>query len=177
MNLGRLHYQTSTNLGLLQANTTWIYKKLGPEFSWIVELHKRMGLPVYKSVAEHCRKAREKRHAVLEKKKTAEAKAKRIERKCAIQEDHQARIEYGARQKVKHTYGRDDDTPRQKGGKRKEMPSSATQEGAAEEHGEQARPPTKKPCRCGSLTHFRTSHKDCPMKKQKRNSDTISCIV
>ena len=40
-------YQLSTNLGLLQANLTYMHKKLGTHYHWIPELYRRIKLPVF----------------------------------------------------------------------------------------------------------------------------------
>ena len=50
--LERLHYQLSTNLGLLQANMTYMRAKLGTSYQWIPELYRRMKLPVFEGVVE-----------------------------------------------------------------------------------------------------------------------------
>lgn len=44
-NLHRLHYQASTNLGLIQSNMTYLYGKRGSDYHWALDLYKRMGLP------------------------------------------------------------------------------------------------------------------------------------
>ena len=48
--LERLHYQLSTNLGLLQVNLTYMHKKLGTHYHWIPELYRRMKLPVFDGI-------------------------------------------------------------------------------------------------------------------------------
>ena len=45
--LQRLHYHVSTNLGLLQANLTYMQGKFGTSYHWIPELYHRMKLPVF----------------------------------------------------------------------------------------------------------------------------------
>ena len=47
LNLDRLHYETSTNLALLQANQTYMTAKHGPNYHWIPDLYRRLKLPVY----------------------------------------------------------------------------------------------------------------------------------
>ena len=37
--LHKKHYEASTNLGLIQANMTWLYKQRGPEYHWLVDLY------------------------------------------------------------------------------------------------------------------------------------------
>ena len=51
-NLHQKHYQASTNLGLIQANMSWLYKEKGAQYHWIVDLYSRMGLPVLSGIQE-----------------------------------------------------------------------------------------------------------------------------
>ena len=44
-NLQRLHYQTSTNLGLIQSNMTYLHRKRGVDYHWALDLYRRMGIP------------------------------------------------------------------------------------------------------------------------------------
>ena len=53
--LHQKHYQAATNLGLLQANMTWLFKNRGPQYHWIVDLYSRMGLPMFDGVQEMVR--------------------------------------------------------------------------------------------------------------------------
>ena len=46
--LERLHYHLSTNLGLLQANLTYMHAKFGTSYQWIPELYRRLKLPGYR---------------------------------------------------------------------------------------------------------------------------------
>lgn len=52
INLHQKHYFASTNLGLIQANMTWCFTRMGPTYHWIVDLYSRMGLPVLYGVQE-----------------------------------------------------------------------------------------------------------------------------
>lgn len=52
IHLERLHYETATNLGLLQSNMTYIYNKHGPSYHWVPELFRRLGLPVFEGLQE-----------------------------------------------------------------------------------------------------------------------------
>ena len=38
--------------GLIQANMTWCFTRMGPTYHWIVDLYSRMGLPVLYGVQE-----------------------------------------------------------------------------------------------------------------------------
>ena len=59
--LQRLHYHVSTNLGLLQANLTYMQGKFGTSYHWIPELYHRMKLPVFEGVVEALERDRERR--------------------------------------------------------------------------------------------------------------------
>ena len=83
------HYMVSTNMGLLQANMTWLGKKygllyhwLGKKYGllyhWLLDLFARLKLPLFDGMVEALRKGNEVRARNLEKKKTEEAKEKRI---------------------------------------------------------------------------------------------------
>ena len=52
ISLERLHYHLSTNLGLLQANLTYMHAKHGTSYHWIPELYRRMKLPVFEGILE-----------------------------------------------------------------------------------------------------------------------------
>ena len=52
ISLERLHYHVSTNLGLLQANLTYMHAKIGTSYHWVPELYRRMHLPVFEGVVE-----------------------------------------------------------------------------------------------------------------------------
>ena len=52
INLERLHYELSTDLGLLQSNMTYMYEKHGPQYHWIPELYRRLRLPVYDGIQQ-----------------------------------------------------------------------------------------------------------------------------
>ena len=45
--LQRLHYQASTNLALMQSSMTYLYRRRGPDYHWIIDLFVRMGLTIY----------------------------------------------------------------------------------------------------------------------------------
>ena len=69
ISLERLHYHVSTNLGLLQANLTYMNAKRGTSYHWIPELYRRMHLPVFEGVVEALEK-----HSVRRKRKLGMAK-------------------------------------------------------------------------------------------------------
>ena len=50
--LEKVHYELSTDLGLLQANLTVMKEKKGPQYHWIPDLFQRLVLQLYEGVQE-----------------------------------------------------------------------------------------------------------------------------
>jgi len=65
-------------MGLLQANMSWLIKKYGLSYHWLLDLFARLKLPIFDGMPEALRKANEVHTKNLDKKKTDEAKEKRI---------------------------------------------------------------------------------------------------
>ena len=78
ISIERLHYHVSTNLGLLQANLTYMHGKLGTNYHWIPELYQRMKLPIFEGVAGALEKHSVERKRALEVAKTTPAKKRRV---------------------------------------------------------------------------------------------------
>ena len=76
--LERLHYELSTNLGLLQANMTYMHATFDSSYHWIPELYQRMKLPVFEGVQEALEKHNVKRSQALARAKTTPEKKRRI---------------------------------------------------------------------------------------------------
>ena len=51
-NLHRVHYQTATNLGLMQSDMTYLYSRRGSSYHWVLDLYRRMGLPELDGIQE-----------------------------------------------------------------------------------------------------------------------------
>ena len=77
LQLARLHYEVSTNIGLIQSSMTYLYNARGPSYHWIIDLFKRMNLPVFSGVEEVLKMLNKKRAKWLKKQKTEEMKQKR----------------------------------------------------------------------------------------------------
>ena len=143
--IARLHYQVSTNLGLIQSCMTNLYTKRGPQYHWMLEILKRMGLPVVPQLKYILKKCNTARFSSLRNQKTDAAKAKRklYKRKRKVDE-HKARRLFVQKSAMVHGYGCDE-----------------------------AETPIKK-CKCGSTDHKRTTHKSCPLRSAfygERKSD------
>ena len=101
-----MHYAVSTNLGLLQSNMSWLYQKHGNTYHWIVELFRRLRLPIFDGMVEALQSATEVRAKNLSKKKTVNAKERCT--KTRAQEQQERKL-WSRRQRIEHTYGSDDD--------------------------------------------------------------------
>lgn len=145
LHLERLHYEVSTNLGLLQSNMTYLYDKRGPAYHWIPILYNRLKLPLFDGLQEQLELHNRKRKESLGYQKTESSKKKRIELK------KQRTTEAHRRKEWSKKHGQDD-------------------YGSLKESHEDLPPKRSKSisegkCRCGSDTHIRTTHRDCPLNK------------
>ena len=172
LNLQRLHYNVSTNLALMQSNMTWLFKKRGPQYHWLLDLFERMRLPILAGMAEVLKLSNCKRAKTLAYRKKKEAKRKRSLSVAKHRgEEQQQRQAWGKKQKLMHSYGPEplDDilctpTKTRKGRPRKTLSDTG---GEASRAG-------KRPCRCGSLEHSQTSHRDCPMNDAYESSSRLN---
>ena len=106
--LERLHYNVSTDLGLLQANMTHEYNTKGAADHWKTELYKRLNLPVHEGVEKLSEKQNRQRKKALDDMKTEEAKRRRVERKLLRVKEGQRRILW-SKQHGQDTYGEVDE--------------------------------------------------------------------
>ena len=98
----------STNMGLMQANMTWLNKKHGMSYHWLLELFCRLKLPVFDGMVEALTRGNEIRAQNLERKQTEQAKENRTNWKKARVQEQEERKQWIRRQKILHTYGSDD---------------------------------------------------------------------
>ena len=152
ISLQRLHYHLSTNLGLLQANLTYMHAKCGTKYHWISEVYQRMGLPVFEGVQEALEIHSLQRKRKLERVQTTPVKKRRIElKKMRVQEGFR-RSEWTKKHGHDHTYGNDNKCVSDHEGEK---------EGGCKR--KQSKRKTNNLCSaCGSSTHKRTTHRDCP---------------
>ena len=140
-NIARLHYQVSTNLGLIQSCMTNLYTKRGLEYHWIVDLYNHMDLSVVPNLPYILTELNEKRFSYLLSKKSDGAKAiRKLYKKRRKAHEHQCRRLFVQKSAMKHKYGSDEDTPIRK-------------------------------CKCGSTDHKRTTHKSCPLNNAFEDFD------
>lgn len=138
---------------------TWCFKHRGPDYHWIVDLYDRMNLPVLPEVVRAFQKASKERMKELEKKKTDQAKQKRVSHKIARSEDQEERKKWVKRQAILHTYGAEDEDDGS------EEDRTLIQEAERIMGGEETEIVSGRKCRCGSTTHLRTSSRLCPLNK------------
>ena len=156
IHLERLHYILSTELALLQSNMTYMYRKRGPQYHWVVELFRHLKLPVNDGVHRALEDFNNLRMEKLEHAKTEKSKKRRIMLKVERTKDAQRRKEW-SRKHGHDTYGDDEDSdtaelkPKQK---KKSIKGQKMVEGQ---------------CKCGSTTHLWTSHNECPYNKRRVN--------
>ena len=163
--LQNIHYMVSTNLGLLQANMTWLGKKRGLSYHWLLDLFTRLKLPIFNGMPEALKRANEVRAKNLAKKQTEEAKNKRTDWKKARVQEQEERKLWGRRQTIHHTYGSDDDNEDEE-----DVDGNAeSPKGGTEQHGSKAPrlARQKLKCKCGSSEHKYTSHHNCPLNKKR----------
>ena len=110
---------------------------------------------------EQANKTRKKK---LEKLRCEESKKKRIKWKNARDLEQEERKRWAKQQEIKHDYGEEDDL---------EVDDDSTNVKDLLDSSSVSRPDktiiiaSKKRCKCGSPTHLRTSHRQCPMNKGK----------
>ena len=85
-----------------------MFNKRGPQYHWILDLYRRLGLPIFHNMGEYLKLENEKRIQALLKQKSAEAKEKRIRYKAKRASDLDKRKQWVKHQAIQHTYGSDE---------------------------------------------------------------------
>ena len=165
--LERLHYQLSTNLGLLQANLTYMHAKLGTSYHWLPELYKRMQLPVFEGIVDALAKHNVQRKSELELAKTTPKKKQRIALKKKRVKEGQERIKWSKEHGHDTYYGGSD--AEEYACDSGDGVNQRKEKGSA--HGK-GKPRDKGMCVArGSSTHLQSSHRDCPFNKKRENKE------
>ena len=94
IHLEQLHYVISTELALLQSNMTYMYEKRGQQYHWVVELFRRLKLPVFDGVQTALERFNKQRKLALDHQKTDKCKRRRIQLKAERTVDAQRRKEW-----------------------------------------------------------------------------------
>ena len=154
--LERLHYVVSTKLALLQSNMTYMYEKRGPQYHWVVELFRRLKLPVFDGVQPALEAFNKQRKRNLDCRKMDKCKQRGIQLKAERMMDAQRRKEWS--KKHSHdTYGSDDSEYDE--GELKLKGQKKHKQGQASTVGKYKA--------CGSSSHQRSNHRDCPFNKKR----------
>lgn len=161
INLERLHYVVSTELALLQSNMTYMYQRRGPQYHWVIELFRHIKLPVFDGVHQALEEFNEARKHVVESQKTEKFRKRRIHLKVERTKDAQRRKVWS------HEHGHDTYGDQDSG-----------DQGSGDEDSHELKPKASRKkgssggkCKaCGSTTHLRSSHKDCPFNKRLKDS-------
>ena len=144
--LQRLHYIVSTNIGLLQANLTYMQEKFGTSYHWIPELYRRMKLPIFEGIVEALQRDNKHRRKSLDYAKTTHVKKRTIQLKKMRAVEAKERIKWSKKHGNDTYFGNSGDEDNEDDVKTQSK--------------------SKKQCVCGSTTHERSSHKDCPFNKR-----------
>ena len=159
IHLERLHYVVSTELALLQSNMTYMYQRRGPQYHWVIELFRHMKLPVFDGVHQALEEFNKARKQVLESRQTEKFRKRRIQLKVERTKDAQRRkawsYKHGHDTYGDHDSGDDEDDLELK-------PKVSRKKGSA----------GGKCKACGSTTHLRSNHNDCPFNKQLKNKSS-----
>ena len=94
IHLERLHYTLSKELALLQSIMTYLYRKRGLQYHSVVELFRRLKLPVFDGIHRALEEFSELRIEKLEHEKTEKSKKRRIMLKVRRTKDAQHRKEW-----------------------------------------------------------------------------------
>jgi len=157
--LQSIHYSVSTNLGLLQANMSYMTKKHEVSYHWLLDLLAHLKLPQFDGMAEVLRKANELCSTNLEQKQTDRTREKRTEWKKAKVQEQEERKLWSRRQVIQHTYGSSDEYTDDESDA---VPSKGKGKGKA----------TSK-YKCGSTLHKYISHRKCPLNKKSRTTVAV----
>ena len=137
----------------------------------MIDLHEMLNLPLVPAVIEALQKAAVDRMKEIEKGKTDHRKKTRIQMKVDRAEDQEARKKWVKQQAVRHTYGNDqedDDAEEDEVDPALIVASRAAMEETAEDDGA-ILVISGRTCRCGSKTHRRVCHSDCPLNPRNKN--------
>ena len=107
ISLSRVHYMVSTNLGLLQSNLSYMIKKHGVKYHWLLDLFTCLKLPIFDGMKEGLEKVNRDGMHRLAFKKTERAKKRRIEHFQSRDKDQKAHSKRAKKNKIKiqHDYG------------------------------------------------------------------------
>ena len=128
-----------------------MHEKVGTHYHWIPELYRRMKLPVFDGVQEALQRYNVERERRLAEIKTDKLKKRRVQSKIKRTQMGKLRATWSLKH-GRHTYGHDEDDL--------DCGVEVVAKGSKRENTHKRR------CKaCGSSTHQRSNHKDCPSNK------------
>ena len=143
-----------------------MHAKFGTSYHWIPELYRRLKLPVFDGVQEALEKHSVQRKRKLDRKKMTPVKKRRIALKVQRTLEGRERIKW-SKKHGHDTYGCDSDS------------DSENELGAERKMKKQVKGRGRKCTSCGSSSHQRSSHSECPFNKacsgakRSTNSDPV----
>ena len=148
-----------------------MHAKLGTKYHWIPELYRRMKLPVFEGIVEALEKHNMQRKRALELAKTTPAKKRRVELKKRRVMEAKERIQWSKRHGQHTNYGGNDDID--------DLGEHGSSDVAGQRKRGDGKSQRKGKCpACGSSAHQRSSHRDCPLKKNaKKESQSQNAQV
>ena len=162
LQLHRLHFITKTNIGLCQANMSWMLKKKGPSYHWLLDLFKHLNLPVLDGVQEALHKSNESQMTALRNAQTEKAKQYRLKHKNARLEEQEERKRWVKRQSISHSYRECED----------DLPDDGAN--APDDSGAATLVVTNSKCsKCGGTDHCRPTNKLCPFYKGRTSTKQV----
>lgn len=164
-NILRLHYNVSTNMGLLEANQPFMMESRGNDYHWIKDLYSRLNLPIFPGVIEALAHANERRQNEIMKHKTEEFRSKKLARKQGRKAKQAAKKKWMDAKKIHHSYGTDAVEREHSESGDSDDDVQEANDGTMEltVHGNASRKAACK--RCGKTDHLRSSSKKCEFNK------------
>ena len=152
-NIQRVHYITSSNLGLLESNLTFMQNNRGTQYHWLPALYERLGVPDFDGVRAYYKEKNRKREAqCLERQTTENKKQAFIANEKHWHTEQEKRRDYTKKDKqIHHTYGGPDDEP--------EIRRSVKQ------------------CECGGTDHVRKTHHKCSLNPLNAQSTSRQALI
>lgn len=155
-NIKRLHYHVSTYLGLMESNMSFMINVKGVQYHWLPELYANLSLPDFHGTRAFFKEKNRARKKRCENRKTEAYKKKVVKAKQRHRVDEQLdRQKFSAAQKIQHIYKSNVN-----------YTCEPQDDDGCSEVDKKGTTTLVKPCKCGSTTHRRTTHKACPLNKQ-----------
>ena len=138
-------------MGLCQSNMAWLTGKRGVQYHWLLDLFRRLKLPLLDGMEDALRKTNDERAKKINLKEKEKKERNRTRSKEAMVTG------------TSHGYGDDElDVEADDDEGASDLISLTTVTGL-----DVSVATSKKTCKCGSNKHLRTSHLECPLRKDK----------